>query len=451
MKKIFFFLFLLPLMARAQQQTFDLATFTPPKNWKREAVDFAASYLITNNKTGGWCRVAIYKSIGSSGDPQTDFSSEWDNLVAKDNKGTTKPTPDITEEDGWTATSGVSTFQWQQKDAYVLLNTISGYGKVLSITVTMNSQEFMKEVEAFLNSVDLVKPETQPIINQPAQTGQPPQPVITEAPGNQRISMATTNFDDGWVAQPFAEYVRVTKNPFTVLLHFGIKITDEMRNTNNLEGVLFDQLIQPRYIVSNLKRYDNGGPCYFCIDFFEADVVEKATGRKYYLGFRIITNSGVSKCIEILAPSAAAFQQEFADQKKIEGLLTYNKFAVTKADLIGQWEESSGSYVDMYNTVTGSYAGMNTASSSHSFLFREEGTYFNHNNGAMGMVGSMTFYDQKYEGDYTVTHWDITLTKQFDGKTRVFWAQFEAVRGGRVLHVTDKQASGLSYHLVKTK
>lgn len=445
---------LFPTLLFAQQsETFDIATFSPPAGWKRESVDFAASYVITNNKTGGWCRIAIYKSIGSSGDPQVDFKSEWDNLAAKDHEGISTPTPETTNEDGWTANSGVSKFTWQQKDAFILLNTISGYGRALSITVIMNSQEFMKEVEKFLNSLDLKKPED-PIANNIPNTSQSQavQPItITGAPGNQGISTSTTNFDDGWVAHPFADYVRVTKGNTTVLLHYAIEITDELRNTGDVAGNLFDRLMLPRYAVSNIRKYDNGGPCYFCVYFYEADVVEKSSGKKYYAGFRVLTESGVSRCIEILSPSKQEFDKEFPTQEKIAALTGYNKFAITQADLIGTWEESGGSYVNMYSTVTGAYAGMNSASSAHKFIFKNDGTYFSNHKGAFGMVGSMTFFDQKYNGSYTVTNWDLTATKRFEGKTDIFWAEFEAVRGGRVLHLTDKNAAGMKYHLGKTE
>jgi hypothetical protein len=59
-----------------------------------------------------------------------------------------------------------------------------------------------------------------------------------------------------------------------------------------------------------------------------------------------------------------------------------------------------------------------------------------------GMLGSMKFYDQKYNGALTVSPWEIVMTKRFDGKTSTFWAQYEAVRGGRVLHLTDKTIYG---------
>jgi hypothetical protein len=456
MKKItiLFIVLTIGINSFGQTQTFDIVTYIPPSGWTKEAKDFATSYVTTNNKTKGWCRITIYKSIKSSGDPMADYNSEWNELMVKNNHGTaTPPKPEVEVEDGWTSNSGVSVFKFENKDAYSLLSTVSGYGVEVSIVVLMNSQEFMKDVEKMLSSIDLKKPEIQAntVSVQPEKSTPSIQSSITNAPGNSGISMSTTNFDDGWVAQPFSDYVRVTKGPITVLLHYGIAITDELRNTNDIEGNLFDQLIQPRYTVSNIRKFKDSDYCYFCVHFYEADVVEKTTGKKYHLGFRIITQNGISRCIEILSPSVGAFQQEFSDHKKVEAMLNYNKFAVSVTDLVGTWDESSGSYVDMYNTVTGSYAGMNTSSSSNSFTFNGDGTYNSNHKGAFGMVGNLKFYDQKYNGNYQVTNWDITATKRFEGKTDIYWAQFESVRGGRVLHLTDKTASGMQYHLVKTK
>jgi len=438
----------------SQLQTFDIASYTVPSGWQKEVKDFAASYVKTNNQSGAWTRVTIYKSIKSSGDPAVDYTSEWNSLMTKNNWGVSAPPKaEVEIEDGWTSNSGVSTFQYGGKEAYSLLSTISGYGLELSIVVLMNTQEHMKEVEKMLGSLQLKKPEGQPS-GLPANTTQT-QPAssvtITSAPGNQGISISTTNFDDGWVAQPFADYVRVTKGNITVLLHYQIEITDELRNTGDVEGNLFDRLMLPRYTVSNIRKFDNGGPCYFCVYFYEADVVEKSTGKKYHAGFRILTESGRSRCIEILSPSAQDFQREFPTQEKVAALVGYNKFAITQADLIGTWEESSGAYVNMYNTTTGAYAGMNSSSSAHKFIFKQDGTYFSNHKGAFGMVGNMTFFDQKYNGNYVVTNWDLTATKRFEGKTDVFWAEFEAVRAGRVLHLTDKKATGIKYHFVKTE
>ncbi|MCU0368400.1 MAG: hypothetical protein MUF39_06180 [Cyclobacteriaceae bacterium] len=462
--RLFLVLFCLPFFVSGQsQESFDIATFTPPVGWKREAIDFAASYVITNNNTGNWCRVAIYKSIGSSGDARVDFESEWKNIAEKDCKGISTPNPETITEDGWTATSSPGQYKWQEKDAYYLLTSISGYGKVVTITANMNSDAYLKDVEKFMSSIDLIKPkdyvaENPKNTSTPVTTGnntntsQATIPVIEMGKaGNHGISISTTNFDDGWVAQPFADYVRVSKGQVTVLLHYAIKITDQIRDSNDVPAYLFDMLMQPRYIVSNIRKYDNGGPCYFCIYFYEADVTEKSTNKKYHAGFRVLIESGIARCVEILSPSAQDFQKEFPNQEKIAAMTGYNKFAVSQADLIGEWDESSGAYVNMYSTVTGAYAGMNSSSSANKFIFKPDGTYFSNHKGAFGMVGSMQFYDQKYNGNYTVTNWDITATKRFEGKTDVWWAQFEAVREGCVLHLQDKVATGMQYHLVKAK
>jgi hypothetical protein len=452
MKNIFAFLFcVVALTATAQKTTFDIATYTVAAGWTPEIKDFAASYVKTNNVTKSWCRVTIYKSIQSSGNALTDFNNEWNALIVKNNWGPATPPQTETEtEDGWTSHSAVSTFTYDNKEAYSLLSTISGYGVEVSVVVLMNSNEYMQQIEQLLLSLDLKKPD-QSIVTQQSQpvtqSNSQSSFTVTGASGNHGIFTATTNFDDGWVAQPFADYVRVTKNQFTVLLHYGIEITDELRATNQLEAVIFDRFILPRYNVSNIRKFDNGGPCYFCVHFFEADAVEKATGKRYHLGFRIITNNGVSKCIEILSPSQAAFQQEFPTPEKVEALLNYNKFAVTVNDLAGDWTSSSGSYVNMYSTVTGNYAGMNSSSSADEFTFNTNGTYKSNHKGAFGMLGSMKFYDQKYNGALTVSPWEIVMTKRFDGKTSTFWAQYEAVRGGRVLHLTDKQYTGSQFHL----
>jgi hypothetical protein len=460
MKNIFFSLLLISysFIAQGQQQTFDIATYTIASGWAAEIKDFAASYTKTNTVTRTWCRVTIYKSIASSGNSLTDFNSEWNTLMVKNNWGqATAPQPETETEDGWTSHSVASTFTFENKQAYSLLNTISGYGVEVSIVVLMNNTEYMKDIEQLLLSLDLKKPTQQSVVQQTQPINPVTQPkaqtitTASTAPGKHGISTFVTTFDDGWVAQPFADYVQVTKGSTTVLLHYGIEITDELRNTGDVEGNLFDRLMQPRYTVSNIKKFENELYCYFCIRFYEADVVEKSTGKKYYAGFRILTENGISRCIEILSPSRQDFQREFPTQEKIAALTGYNKFAVSKEDLIGTWEESGGSYINMYNTVTGAYAGMNSSSSAHKFIFKNDGTYFSNHKGAYGMVGSMNFYDQKYNGNFTVTPWDLNLTKRYEGKTDVFWAEYQAVRGGRVLLLTNKTASGIRYSLVKTE
>jgi hypothetical protein len=170
MKNIFAFLFcVVALTATAQKTTFDIATYTVAAGWTPEIKDFAASYVKTNNVTKSWCRVTIYKSIQSSGNALTDFNNEWNALIVKNNWGPATPPQTETEtEDGWTSHSAVSTFTYDNKEAYSLLSTISGYGVEVSVVVLMNSNEYMQQIEQLLLSLDLKKPD-QSIVTQQSQ------------------------------------------------------------------------------------------------------------------------------------------------------------------------------------------------------------------------------------------------------------------------------------------
>jgi hypothetical protein len=431
-----------------QRETFDMATFIPPAGWPKEAKDFAVSFVTTNNQTQGWCRVTIYKSIASSGNSVTDFNTEWNALIAKNYPDAALPTPEATTEDGWTSQSGVAKFQYNDQYAFGLLTTVSGYEKEVSIVVLMNQEEFMPAVERFLASIDLIKPAV--VTNKPVAPMKPTQSAqpTSGSSGAGGISISTTNFDDGWVAQPFADWVRIVSGTTEVYIYytddFSLKYSGQVEPENHY----WSSLIAQRFDVVNEARWVE--TTYPPIYYKEGDAVSKETGKSCFIAMDVFFTNGGAQVILAVSPSKDALKQKFQHPRDLEKMLVYNKFAVTEKDLVGVWEESTGTGIDMYNSVTGSYAGMSTTAAANKFTFKTAGDYESTHKGAFGMVGSMKFYDQKYNGKYTVTNWDVTMTKRFEGKTDVFWAQFQAVKGGSVLHITNKTYSGISYHLVKT-
>jgi hypothetical protein len=448
---------LLPQFLWAQTETFDIVTYQPLKGWDKKTEEYVVGFT-TVDATGTWCQLGVYKSVASSGNAAKDFASEWKALVKQSTyAGSVEPVPAARTEGGWTINAGGSGFKWEGKDAQVIVMTVSGYGTLVSIMASMNSDKYMPAVERFVESVDLKIPEQQTQQTQQvtpsqsvAQSSSTPSALIevTGAAGVSGIATSTTNFDDGWVSQPYADYVKVTKGPVTVLLHYVIQVDDEMRQ-NDMSAVLWNRLIVPRYRTSNLKTFQNEAYVYNRVHFMEGDAVELSTGKNCYVGLRVLVNNGVATCVEIISPSATAYRQEFEDQSKIESMVNYNKFAVAPGDVTGTWQESTSGGIDMYSTVTGAYAGMNMSASASMFNIKSDGTYESTHKGAFGMTGSTKFYDQKYNGKWTSTQWDVTMTNRFEGKTDVFWCEYEAVRGGRVLKLTNKVASGIRYRLVR--
>ena len=452
---------MLPMLVRGQTETFDIVTYQAPANWTKQTTTYAVSFSTIDNTLGTWCQVGIYNSVQSSGSPSTDFSNEWKSLVKADTyAGAVEPAPQTSTQDGWTYNTGSSNFKWQGKDSQIKLLNVSGFGVMVSIVASGNSTRYNADVDALLRSLKFKKPaqqsqppqQTQAASNQQTTTPSNTSPItVTGAPGISGITISTTTFYDGWVAQPFADYVQVTRSPVTVLLHYAIQIDDNMRAFDNMASPLWDRLIVPRYRVTNVKVFQNEPYTYNKVYFIDADAVEISGNKQCHVALRVLVANGIATPIEIITPSATILKNEFDDQAKIEAMTGYNKFAVTAGDILGRWEESSSTGISMYNSVTGAYAGMNTSASASSFEFKNDGSYHSEHKGAYGMTGNLKFYDQKYDGKYTVTDWDVTMTNRFDGKTDVYICQYIAVRGGRVLHFTDKTASSMTYSLVKVK
>jgi hypothetical protein len=93
--------------------------------------------------------------------------------------------------------------------------------------------------------------------------------------------------------------------------------------------------------------------------------------------------------------------------------------------------------VQYYEVYTGNNAGMAYASSTTSFAFRPDGTYTSVYKGAQNLQNGRgtQFHGETFTGRYSVTNWEMTLTNRFKGATHNFTVQFEAVKGGRILHV----------------
>ena len=172
MKSALFLTFLIAssVSSIAQKEIYDLISYTPPSSWKKDATESTVMYTISNNTTKSWCRISIIKSTVSKGDIDQDFESERENLIEKNYPSTDSMQLNPTQEtNGYKIKSGSSPFIFENKPAIALLNTASGYGRCASIVIITNSEEYLANIESFLSSVDLNKPDAQEI-NQETNT-----------------------------------------------------------------------------------------------------------------------------------------------------------------------------------------------------------------------------------------------------------------------------------------
>jgi len=293
-----------------------------------------------------------------------------------------------------------------------------------------------------------------------AVTAQQEQTPITTKNGSNEISpshsipdgftFSTTNFDDGWTSTIETDWIKVTNGKTQVLLYYPIQSNDEIRATHlEPRDYFWNLLVAPNFAIKTAYPL-NESLTYFKVHFTEAEATDHA-GKPVYLAMTVLINSGVYLPVLAIAPDKATYYQFFPEPKNLGNMTGYNRFAVSLNDIIGDWSANSGASVNLYNVYTGNYAGMNYASSSDAFSFNGNGTYSSKHSGASSVYGNNTYYDQKYNGKLSVTNWDMSLTNRWKDATEDFNIWFEVVRGGRILHLQDKKASGITYNLVKIK
>jgi hypothetical protein len=157
LRTIFSFLLLsLVCVVRAQTETFDIATYTPPAGWKKEVKETYVTYTDIKQNTGAFCVLAIYASKKSEGSAEKDFAGDWQQLVIQPFNATEKnPPAEVQTAGGWKATAAVSPITFNGATAYVLLTTFTGFGKSTSVLATLNDQPYLPIIESFLTALIL--------------------------------------------------------------------------------------------------------------------------------------------------------------------------------------------------------------------------------------------------------------------------------------------------------
>jgi hypothetical protein len=324
------------------------------------------------------------------------------------------------------------------------------YFYIAGASAAASGQTELKSPETEKRTQDPV-PAKKNIEEEPERTvaGKPQAVIAHQTSG---FAFTTTNFDDGWNATAGSDYVPVRKGDVEIRLYHPMEITDQARDSGVEFSIYYWNLIAvPAFEIRKWWKWEET-LTFFATYCVFAEAVDIKTGRSCFIALNTVTNSGVARPVMAITPDQTTYEQMFPHPDKLKNMLGYNRFAVAMQDLNGTWEQSSGSAANYYNVYTGASAGMAFTSSDHKFNFSSgDGTYSSTHAGASGMIGNTTFFKQDYKGIMKTSNWEIALTDRYKGETDTFEAWFEEVRGGRILHLVDKKASGIRYDLVKTK
>lgn len=413
----------------AETHAVDLARYSAPDGWKREEkARTSVSHIATDEKTKGWCQLYVWLSTNSAGNLDADFAAEWSGLIVGNFGALTPSAIQARQIAGWQGKAATA----NKNGLTIYLYTYSTGKKRMAFTASTNRpQQYQQAIDAFFASITLAAPET--------VTSAIPAPTPSNAG-------KTTNFDDGWVSVEQPDWVRSTKDGVVVLIHYRQPDIRAFNNVHEATAFAWNQLLGSRYKnVANAwfrRSFWSDGDAFSGKYFAQADARDN-DGRPVHVALFRGGNGG--KWIEIVTPDKATFQSRFTAVQQYDGtnwaplekLAVYNKFAVAAADVVGSWESASGAAVQYYEVYTGNNAGMAYASSTISFVFRPDGTYTSVYKGAQNLQNGRgtQFHGETFNGRYSVTNWEMTLTNRFKGETHKFAIQFEAVKGGRILHM----------------
>ena len=233
-----------------------------------------------------------------------------------------------------------------------------------------------------------------------------------------------------------------------VRLHHATPIPEALRGDPEAKRDHFwNTLVAPRYAdVKNVSKPRI--EAYATSEMMEADVTELATKQRVHVAFHMFTANGVVSAVEVLAPSKDALDAVYADATKVAALRDLNRFAISAAELAGTWRDSSGSFLEYYNVYSGSSAGLAIGASTYKVDFSPKGTFASQVKAVSGRTGSLSFGKENRAGGWKIVGgWTLVTTS--GAETRSYDGWFEAVRGGRILHLVDQKKSGMHDVLVR--
>ncbi|MHB1105675.1 MAG: hypothetical protein ACYCZ2_04860 [Lutibacter sp.] len=422
----------------AQKETYEFTSYIPPVGWKKEVkANTYTSYTTVNEQTKTYCQLFIMLSTAGKGNIKDDFETEWQNLVVNEYgvKEVFQETETITEN-GWQMKSALGSFVFNNQNCAVLISTMSGYNKVVSIVSVTNSEDYSSDLEKFFASVEMGNPSIDFPMTQ----------TTTVPSGNNKFAFNTTNFDDGWTSTVQEDWVEAAKGNIRVLIHYPNKQADSY-NSVLLEGLknAWNTLVAPKYNSAiNLEFKPING--WQSIEFAEADLVEKLTGKTVYVVlFKMNYSNGNGKYLEFITPDKRSFEAEFGPYhessygwEKMENIANYNKFAVAASDFQGKWTNDFSGAIQYVNAYTGFDAGMATHASVENFQIGPGNTYKWDLGVASGQVGNIKFQSVKSNGKFSmIGNWQVNFS-DIEGKPRTYNAYFSCIKGLRILWLDNR-------------
>jgi hypothetical protein len=445
MKKIIFFAALLfsAIISFAQTESFDIAKFTPPPGWKKEIKQSVVNFTIVDNVKKTYCIIGVYNSTVSTGNEQSDFKNEWNELVIKPFGASANPQIDTAIfYDGRKIVIGASKFNNQGNDNIVLLTSYSGFGRVMSVVALMNSSEYQADLKSFLEGLSFNNSVTsQPVANNNNTIINTTKP----AAGSKNSSFKDISFitPKGWAQKDYTDGI-ILQSPvlecgnnitFTISIfnfqqrsedltgqtkeffsnHFDVAFNDEYKvKTSTLNNGLKYCTAEGSWLYSENRKSGCDGRVFLVELPNEVAYIALESNRE--------PTAAYSYVIDCLA--LKSIWNKFINSLVFKTAPINNNSTEISEDILGRWDQKKTSVT---SSSFGYYAIQSTTLAS--YAFREN-----------GYCQSKSMFQNDADGKFSVKGNKITISSP-TGKSETFTFRIEKESTGsffvKYLYLTD--------------
>jgi hypothetical protein len=217
--------------AAGQTESFDIVHYAAPKDWKKDTKPGVVIYTGVNQRTGGFCLIAIYSSVASAGNPQADFSASWHDLVLTRYQTEANPkTETQSSSNGWQAVVAAARVKQNGIDSYLIATVFSGFGKTATVLANFNDQAYAAQLQSFLGSINLDRPSPASGINQA---------IVTQSNGSaEKVGHLIYQPIKGWKLKKFASGAIFTPSDISPDHYLEVRILDARSFTGTMEQAL---------------------------------------------------------------------------------------------------------------------------------------------------------------------------------------------------------------------
>jgi hypothetical protein len=263
------------IQAFSQTETFDIATYTQPKNFKKEARPDVINYTHVNMTTGGFCVIALFASTTSTGDAEKDFEREWNTLVVTPYKAEANPkTETQTTAEGWKVVSAAAPIKLDGAEFYIILTVASGFGKTMSIRTSLNDEAYTAQIDAMFANMKLDKTKKVIVNNNTI-------PAQTTGGSTGKFGLMNYTAPAGWSHQIFADGVVFKPLDLPANEHLAVQIMQPLNFSGSLEQALQQSYDEAATMYNGTKMYSPGNGDY-----------QKTVPQKSFQGWEYIRCNG---------------------------------------------------------------------------------------------------------------------------------------------------------------